>query len=232
MNIKRNEIMFLIAFLGVFAAVAVYLWVYVPVNEKTEALEAENRQHATHVAELEEWEKQLDYFREETTRMIVEVNDVFAHFPSDAETADVIMYAVELEEQNAYTYISNIGISQPQLVYEAKPTTVKLNSTMEEGERTYRLYQQQISYTQEFSYKGMKQYVNSIVGDADRKSIESINMAYDSTTGILVGSTSMNLYTLKGTDQEYQETYIPSMSIGTENIFGTRSLSGEEAAQQ
>lgn len=221
MKIQKKDIMLLIAFVGVLAAVAVYVWVYLPTIEKTEALEAENKQHADYVAQLEQWEAQVPTFQEETTQMIVEVNDIFTHFPAESRAQDAIMYAVELEAQDPNTYISAIGISGPALAYAAQPTTIKLNSTMEDGERTYQLYQQQVSYTQQFSYDGMKRYVNAIVNDSDRKSIESLNMAYDQTTGILVGNTSMNLFTLTGTDKVYQDTMIPSMSVGTDNIFGT-----------
>ncbi len=221
MKIRKNEVMFLMAFMGVLAAALVYLWVYTPTLEKTQALEAENSQLANRVAELEQWESQVDFFREETVRMIVDVNEVFARFPAESRSEDAVMYAVELEAQSANTYISNIGITPPQLAYESTPTDIKLNNYMEDGERTYRLYRQQITYTQQFSYSGMKTYVDSIVNDNDRKSIETLNLAYDSTTGILVGSTSMNLFTLTGTDKVYRETVIPSMPMGTDNIFGT-----------
>lgn len=224
MKIKKNEVMFLFAFLGVIAAVVVYTSVYTPKLEETEALEAENRQLAAQVTQLEEWEKQVPFFQEETVRMIVDVNEVFTNFPTESRSEDAIMYAVELENQDTYTYISSIGISQPVLAYEASPTTLKLNEHMEDGQRTYRLYKQPITYTQEFTYNGMKRYVNAIVNNSDRKSIETLNMAYDRNTGILVGATTMNLFTLEGTDKVYQETLIPSMPTGTDNIFGTLEL--------
>uniref|UniRef100_UPI0040568F7D hypothetical protein n=1 Tax=Acetatifactor sp. TaxID=1872090 RepID=UPI0040568F7D len=221
MKIQKKDIMLLFAFVGILAAVAVYVWVYLPTIEKTEALEAENTQHASYVAQLEQWEAQVPTFQEETVKMVADVNEIFTHFPAESRAQDAIMYAVELEAQDPNTYISAIGISQPAVAYEAQPTTIKLNDTMEEGERTYRLQSQQISYTQQFSYDGMKRYVNAIVNDNDRRSIETLNLAFDATTGILVGNTTMNLYTLTGTDKVYQETMIPSMPMGTDNIFST-----------
>lgn len=218
---KKNELMFLLAFLGVLAAVLVYLQVYMPTIEKTEVLEAENKEHAARVEELEEIASKVDTYIDETQKMIVEVKGTFAKFPSESRSEDAIMYAVELESQDRDTYISAIGIAEPEVVYTAAPTTVKLDETDEATERTYELKQQQITYTQEFSYDGMKGFVNSIVQDPDRRSIETVTMAYDSATGHLHGMTSMNLYTLTGTDKEYEKTNIPYMSTGTDNIFGT-----------
>ncbi len=229
MQMKKSDLLYLYAFLGALVAVVVYVWVYLPTNEKTAALEATNAQDATRVAQLEQWEKEVPFFQEETVRMVVEVNEVFTHFPAESRSEDAVMHAVELEGLDSNNYISAIGINPPQLVYEAKPTNVKLSDAMEAGERTYRLYAQQIGYTQQFDYAGMKQFVNAIVNDSDRKSIESLNLAYDSNTGILVGTTTMNLYTLTGTDKAYQETMIPSMPMGTDNIFGTIDLDEAEA---
>lgn len=228
MKIKKNEVLFLAAFLGVLIAVAVYVWLFNPTREKTEALEAENAALASHVKELEEWEKQVDYFQEETQRMIVDVNDVFVHFPPESRAEDAIMYAVELEAQDTRTYISAIGLLDPEMIYSAAPTTIKLNNLQEDGERTYQLFRQQVTYTQEFSYNGMKRFVNEIVDNYNSRSIETINIAYDNTTGILVGTTTMNLFTLTGTDKEYQKTSIPSMATGTDNIFGTLEITGTD----
>ena len=221
MKIKKNEILFLIALAGVLSAVAVYFWIFQPTREKTEALEAENVTHAEYVRQLEGWAAQVDFFQEETVRMIVDVNDIFIHFPPASESEDAVMYAVGLENQDANTYISAIGINQPETVYIASPTTVKLNNEDEASERVYSLRRQQITYTQQFTYDGMKRYVGTIVNDSNRRSIETLNMAYDNTTGILVGTATMNLFTINGSNKVYQDTVIPSMPTGTDNIFGT-----------
>lgn len=221
MKIKKNDIFLILGFLGVAAALGVYLWVYTPTLEKTKALETEIEMNEAYMYQLEEWKAQEEVYLEETKQMIADVNDVFRNFPADSRAEDAIMYAVELEEQIPDTFISSISLSQPVVVYSAKPTTVKLNELDEELQRTYQLYSQQISYVQEFSYDGMKQFVDTIVTNPDRKAIEVLNMAYDNSTGMLMGTTTMNLYTIGGSDKEYQETVIPSMPTGTDNIFGT-----------
>lgn len=221
MKIKKNEVMFLLAALGVLAAVLVYVQMYLPTLEQTDILTAENAQLSATVAELEGIATKKDTYIEETKNMLVDVNGIFAKFPPESRAEDAIMYAVELESQDRDTYISSIGITEPAVVYTAAPTMVKLSGGDEETERTYELAKQQITYTQEFDYAGMKRFVDSIVQDADRRAIETVTMAYDSGTGHLLGTTSMNLYTLMGTDKEYEPTKIPYMSIGTDNIFGT-----------
>lgn len=234
MKIKKKEVMYLVALLGVLAAVAVYVWVYMPYNEKTAALESENAVQITHLAELQVWSGQVNHFNEETVRMIRDVNETFNRFPVASKAEDSIMYAVELEAQSAGTYISAIGLDEPEVVYQSAPSSVKLNDLEEGGERSYQLCCQQVTYTHEVTYNGLKQFINAIVNDSERKSVESLNVAYDNTTGILVGTTMVNVYTLEGTDRQYRKTQIPHMPIGTNNIFGTidRSpVSNEQPAE-
>lgn len=221
MKIKKNELFLLIAVVGILVAVASYLWVYTPNKEKTEALESENKSQAAYLAQLEEWKAQEQTYLDETAKMVGEVNELFKNFPAGSRAEDVIMYAVELETTDENTFISSINLSDPAVAYSASPTSVKLNDFDEAKERTYRLYAQTIDMSHEFTYDGMKTYVNTIVNNPNRKSISTLNMNFDSGTGLLVGSTSMSLYTLTGTDKVYQETDIPTMPMGTENIFGT-----------
>ena len=75
MKVKKNELVFLIALLGVLSAVLVYVWVYRPLQEKTETLEADNATQSVYVAQLESWASQVDQFKEDTTRMVNEIKD-------------------------------------------------------------------------------------------------------------------------------------------------------------
>lgn len=226
MKTKKNEIALLIGLAGVAIAVAVYVWVFNPYRDKTEVVKADNAAQQEYLNKLEEWNKKKDVLLEDTTAMIEDVNEKFARFPVQSKAEDAIMYAVELESQDPDTFISSIGLSQPELCYEAQPTTVKLKETDEESSHTYQLYNQKINFTQQFTYDGMKRYVNSIVKDTRRRAIDTLSMSYDSSSGILVGTTTMNLYTLSGTEDEYQKTSIPPMPMGTSDIFASLDKSG------
>lgn len=225
MKTKKNEIALLIGLLGIAVAVAVYILVFNPYQDKTEAVRADNVVQGEYLAKLEDWASRTEQMQKDTEKMIQEVNTTFSRFPVKSKSEDAIMYAAGLESQDPETYISAIGITDPLLCYEAQPTGVKLKDTDQLATHTYQLYNQKITYTQQFTYDGMKRYVNSIVKDSNRKSIESLNVAYDSSTGILIGVTEMNLYTLTGTESEYQKTSIPPMPVGTSDIFGSLNKS-------
>ncbi len=223
MKITKKELSIFAAAVGIIFAVVIYALVYLPRNEETEALEADNQNLRTRISELEQMASQVEQYQKDTVTMIVDINDVLKDFPADSLEEDAVLYAAELEARNSSTYISSVGLGNPEIIYEIGPTSVPLSTEDEVNNetRTFRLYRQKITLAQQFTYNGMKQFVTDIVEDADRRNIETISLAYDRGTGILVGNTEMNLYTLTGTDKEYQKQEIGGIGLGISNIFGT-----------
>lgn len=223
MKIGKKEISFIVCALGIIFAVVIYAMVFMPVSEETEALEAENGTLRGRITELEQMSAQVDKYQEDTVAMIMDINKVLKEFPADSKEEDAILYATELEARNSSTYISSVGLGDPELVYEIGPTSVPLSAEDEANNesRILRLYRQKISFANQFTYNGMKQFVTDIVEDSDRRNIETITLAYDRSTGILVGTTEMNLYTLSGSDKVYEPQNIDGIKLGISNIFGT-----------
>lgn len=223
MKIGKKEIAMIVGALGVIFAVVIYAMVFLPMSEETEILEADNNNLRNRITELEQMAAQVDTYQEDTVTMIMDINKVLENFPADSKEEDAILYATELEARNSNTYISSVGFGEPELLYEIGPTSVPLNAEDEANNesRIFRLYRQKISLAHQFTYNGMKQFVTDIVEDSDRRNIETISLAYDRSTGILVGTTEMNLYTLSGTDKEYESQNIDGIKLGIPNIFGT-----------
>ena len=69
------------------------------------------------------------------------------------------------------------------------------------------------------SYKGLKDFVRAINEDTDRKSIESLTVGFDDTTGNLVGTMEMSMYALTGTDKTYQAPVVTGVTDGIQQIF-------------
>ena len=51
--------------------------------------------------------------------------------------------------------------------------------------------------------------------------VDTVTASYDGTTGNLVGSITINMYTVAGTERVYEKPYVPAMNVGIDNIFGT-----------
>ena len=73
-------------------------------------------------------------------------------------------------------------------------------------------------------YDGLKNAIRFIVDSNDRCSL-AVNANYDIETGILQANVDVGNYYVTGTDKPYIEPEITNVLQGTENIFGTVSLS-------
>ena len=71
------------------------------------------------------------------------------------------------------------------------------------------------------SYEGIKNIVARILEDTNRKSLESVLLSYDGSTGQLTGSLIMNSYFLTGIDKPYSQPSLTPIRKGTADIFST-----------
>ena len=76
-----------------------------------------------------------------------------------------------------------------------------------------------ISY--ETSYKGFKEIMDYINENKDRMSVNNFSLSYDTETGLVAGTTSINMYSVTGTDKQYTQQNLSGVGLGTDNIFGT-----------
>jgi hypothetical protein len=56
-----------------------------------------------------------------------------------------------------------------------------------------------------------------------KTSVSDVALNYDGSTGDLMCSMTIKRYALKGNGKKYEEPYIGNISIGTDDIFGTKS---------
>ena len=107
-----------------------------------------------------------------------------------------------------------------------KPETITLESGYQGPYGSITLRNAVMTLNFQTSYSGMKNLLQYFAASADRSSISQINLAYDTTTGLLNGSATVNRYSLTGTNRQYTPPAFPVNEIGTSNIFGTVELTG------
>ena len=229
MKIGKKELSWLAALVGILAVVLVVSLIYLPYKDETEALKAECQTLQARVDELKGWEREIPMYNEANEAAKKDINEIVEKFPVDSLEEDAILYAAKLEARNSNTSISSVGLGNPELLYSVGPIALYLSDEDEENgiSRTFQLYRQQITFANQFSYNGMKQFIKDIVDDENSRTIDGLTVSYDRSTGILVGNTNMNLFTLYGTDESYEKPDISGIPLGTNNIFGTLVDSSE-----
>lgn len=255
MKVSKRDIFLLIGFIGVLFFGCTLYWVFLPAQEKVEAMEAENIQLRQQITDLTIKTNNKETYMTEMERMAKEIEDIYQVFPVNVKAEDVILMAINQElvspmivesinieqlasvsfadqiapaEEHDYTY--DLG-ENDVLGVDDEPMDGADNTTASEGsaeEEIDWLYNRKATFNYGVSYEGLKRSIQHIVDQPNRMAIETLTVTFDDSTGLLVGSTTLNMYLAPyQMGKEYVQPDFSSVLLGTDNIFGTISLHGE-----
>lgn len=256
MKASKRDILILLIAIGILAGVASYFLVFQPTMEKADALEQENQQLQARINDLSSKMENKDNYITETESMNREINLIFKEFPIDVREEDSILLAVG-QELISPMMISSISISacEPVLLdseeedvshtyeideieeYEAQEgisddVTASAADPNGNGLGTENmpsvLMARNVTMNYLVSYEGLKRSIKNICVQDNRMSIDNLTVAYDESTGLLTGTTSVDMYCIPGqADKEYVTPNLSSVLLGTDNLFGSIEIYGE-----
>lgn len=116
MKVSKKDIQMLLGFVGVLAAVLVYLLYFKPTMEKVKGIEASNVKLEERIKELEELKSQKEFFLEETEKYSEKVDEIYAQFPEDIYAEDIIQAGIDMEK-NSDVVIESFEIENPVNIY-------------------------------------------------------------------------------------------------------------------
>jgi len=232
----KNLLMFVFALL-IF--VLVYVLVFNKLNEKTTQLEAENRTLQTMIDKLNELYEEREFYQQETVRFKQESTEIKNKYPAEIYNADKVLYVKSIEERYDW-YINYLGIGQVETVEATYPEAEQISVDDQLAGRTTAnapanpngiyLYRHGINTNFEASYGNVKNALRNIVGDARPKEIHTLSLSFNEDTGKLSGSMDASMYSMTGTDVQYQNLNFNGVKTGTDDIFKSfdRSVSAVE----
>lgn len=256
MKLRKSDVSLLLAALGILVAVGAYFLVYKKCNERTDALNAENYQLQQEVDHLQDLADHKQEYLDETAFMQTEIDNIIAKFGPEFRPEDEILYALALEEDYdvkirsmQFTPAMPIEVAVPAAAPVADDAAavedpaaaadgavdVSTETPAQDAAPQKLLYSSPISVSMVTTYNSIKDIITKIVTDQDRKSIESLTLAFDSETGDLTGDMSFSMYSMTGTGKEYVVPEVPGVRYGTNNIFNSAdkktAIQAEKAAE-
>lgn len=234
MKVSKRDLYILLALAGVLIAFCSYQFIFRTISPKTEVMKTEN---ATMKAEIDEYSAirdNIQFYQDEIDNATSHIASIVNQFPVDVLPEDEIMLARNMEVTSDYLFVSNMAFADKIELYTAAVTTTnEAGETISvEGMPSYTLYSSPYTISQDSSYQGLKDMINYVYHAADRKSISSVTVSYDSETGVLTGSTAIDMYSIVGTDKTYEKQNIKGVVLGTSNIFGTVEVAPNGAADE
>lgn len=95
------------------------------------------------------------------------------------------------------------------------------NANMRSSVSGYQLYDVNSIMAFTTEYHGLKSMLEQVIGSTNKKTISSLSVNFDDSTGKLTGELVADSYFLYGLDKPYEPPVIPSIPHGTDNLFGT-----------
>ena len=234
MKLKQSDKKILLIAAGVIILIGTYFFIFSGLNTKRAEIEMQNgtlQQEVNYLQDLKDHEQE---YNDEMVRMAAENEDIISQFPADVRPETVIMYGQGLEVSNAFA-VSSLEMPAASLVevpvLAATDSTAAAPAAAEPAaapapaagsaptSSSLMLYNAPVTMGFRATYGGIKDVIKVINSDTNRKSISSVTMAFDASTGNLMGSITANMYFVKGTDKVYEAPAVPGVGVGTNNIF-------------
>ena len=256
MKLKKSDINILLIVLGLAIAAIAYFFVFTKLNEKTDAMKANNASLQQEVDRLQELANNKQKFLDDTATMQDEIENIKAQFAAAYNPEDEVLYVRELEKSfDASAKTVNMPGTSPMEVAQAAADqtaaapaaeesvdatevtgdAAPVDATAQTAAPEILLYQTPVTINFVASYNSIKDIVKRLNTDEMRKSVETLSLAFDSETGDLTGTMLFNMYSLTGTDVTYTTPEIPGITFGTNNIFNSAdkkvAIEAEAAAQ-
>lgn len=245
MKVSKRDIQLLIGLLGVLVVVLTYFLVYTKYVDKTKALETQNVALKQQADMLETLNLQKDEFITKTKAFDKEIVKIASKYDAGHMREDEIMFIYEMEGLGSNDVVVpyiNMSSQEPVISGSAVATdatgvviaeaTGTETTAIAAADNGIQLFKSPLDFGFTTSYAGFKKMMGYIYATGGRKSIDSVNLTFDSSTGQLAGTMLMNMYFMTGTNGVYTPASIPTMSSGVENIFRTADIYMDAAIEE
>ena len=192
---------------GILMVLLVYVFVFQNLQLKNQDLGIKVSKLQTEHTQLLDMKNNQKAHASDTKEMQGQIDKLLKKYPADAKEEDAIMFAKNLEDKNEI-YVSDISFAGKNLVKQGESSG-------------YVMYATPVEYTYESGYTDLKKTVSAILKAGDKKNVENITIAYDTETGKLQGTMTVNEFSLQGDDREYDPTNIKDVETGNQNPFAT-----------
>jgi hypothetical protein len=220
MSISKSTAKYLLMFLGVLIFLAGYFLVYMDFSNKTDALTAETKTLQDRFDLLSGYEGGLQKYKDAIDQDKTEIGETLGKYTSAERPEDFIMLATELENNIGLT-VTSMSFTDPVQVYSITGIGELKDYSAPSAplELTSCMLSSTIGTT--MSYSQMKQALDYIGRQKDVTKLNSLNINYDSTTGLITGSFAVDKYYITGRDIEDHQLNIPYTNIGKDVLMGS-----------
>ena len=218
MTISKRDAKLLLILLGIVIFIVAYLAVYNPYISRTEEIQAEISGLQPSLTELSEYHGKLDTYRAGAEKARQTIEEELEKYPVSVRPEDYVMYAITLEKE--------IGLDIDSIAFTAAKPMLSLRLPYQSGNGQYAFrdvtaYQSGMNISFSLDYLQLKRAIDYIAATRHRTSLDTVSISFNPENGKLLGTATVKKYFISAGDEPYEATRVPSVPIGTDNLFGT-----------
>ena len=214
-----KQMFMLITIVAALILLVLYSKVYKDYDEKTKQVEMQNNELEALLAELEVYHNNMEQYKEEIEAIKTNIIEIMSEYPANAKEEDVIMLAVEMQEQNEIEFDS-ISMMESENVYTV-PQNLIMMADIEGYENDIVFTKKPSTYATKTDYANLKGNIQQIFDSPNRIAINNIVYSKNESTGFLEGTLDLFFYSAQGTDKEYVAPDIAEYISGTGDLFNS-----------
>ncbi len=216
---KKRTVKYTLMLLGLVIFLAGYFLFYLDYSDQTDTLTSEIKTLSARLDELEGYSQQLDDLQSGIDNDKASISDALQKYYTIETPEDFIMLATAMED--------NIGVSILALSFEEPVLMMDIEAIDDAGDyvsplttRTLTGYNLTASLEGTMTYTEMKDALDYIYNQTDATSLNSVELNFDSTTGLLQSIFVIDKYYVTGRDLEEHQINVPYTDIGNDALMG------------
>ena len=219
---KGNELKILLGLVVVAALIvlAAYNFFYSKDVEAAEKVQKEINEKQKRLDELNEKNANRPSYEAGITDSYNIIDTVLSLYGPGNTPEKTIMLVVDICKKTGCT-IDTISFADNRSVYAS-------DEKDENGRPTFQIFKGGMSLNVKCGYTQLKKFMDYINSYPERMNVEVFNAGFDSKTGMLTVTVSVNMYHVVDKNHVYEAPVIEDIDIGTENIFKTYEPPVEE----
>lgn len=236
MSINQKRVILILA--GIIILACTFFLLYQPNAEKVTEIEEETAHFQSQIGYLSTLQLKVNQLKKETSEYTEEMTDFMDKFPSRMTQPKAIY--------NVYRMMIKTGIRVKAIDPGVEQTFFSAGNLFGTGEGGTEIIDSAASpggveadpeilvsvhemvgkvtpyeLTISGGYKQIKKALDWISDNEEHMSVTGVSLTYDSRTGKLSGTMSVNYYAMNGNGVTFEEPDISGITIGSKNIFGT-----------
>lgn len=222
MSMSKNTIKNVLMILGIIIFLAVYFLVYMDFSDKTDALNTEITTLNARLDQLNGYNEKAASLKSSIDENKTIISDALGKYYSAETPEDFIMFAVALEDTlGTGADVNTLSFKEPEPVYSIMAVKDSGDYTVPAEPMTLTGFKLSSTLDGTMSYPQMKTALDFINAQQDVTKLDSLNLNYDSATGLIFSSFVIDKYYITGRDIEEHQAVVPYTDFGKSVLIGS-----------